>query len=325
MLHPAIGTLMSKMNYTDRLVMIEPVAFRYNEQTATNNYYQKVLSGLDNERAQAKASKEFNDFVSALEDKGVTVCVVKDTLDPDTPDSIFPNNWISFHEDGTVGLYPMYAPNRRSERRLDVLDLLKYRGAQIHQVVDFTDSEEEGFYLEGTGSIVLDRTERVAYAALSERTDSGLFIEFCKQFDYTPVTFTAYQDVGTERKPIYHTNVMMAIAQTFAIICLDCIDDMDERHEVIEMLEEGQKDIIEITEEQVQHFAGNMLQVGKEGKPFLVMSEAAYKSLESDQIEAIEAHCPILHSSLDTIEACGGGSARCMIAEDFLPYAKLKA
>lgn len=313
---------MSAMNYTDRLVMIEPVGFRFNEQTAANNYYQKVLSGLDDEQAQINALKEFKDFVQALESKGVSVCVVKDKVDSDTPDSIFPNNWVSFHEDGSVGLYPMYAPNRRAERRLDILDLLKDRGAQINQVIDFTDAEEDGLFLEGTGSIVLDRSEKVAYASLSERTDAGLFIEFCKQFDYTPVAFTAYQDVGEERKPIYHTNVMMAIAQTFAVICLDCIDDMDERHEVIEMLEESQKDIIEISEEQVQHFAGNMLQVGKEGEPFLVMSEAAYKSLDPDQVEAIEAHCPILYSSLDTIEACGGGSARCMMAEDFLPYQK---
>ena len=313
---------MSTRAYTDRLVMIEPAAFRFNEQTAVNNYYQQVLDGMDASQAQSKALQEFNDFVIKLREVGVHVTVIKDTLDSDTPDSIFPNNWVSFHEDGTVGLFPMFAENRRTERRMDILEKLKENGARIERVADMSAYEDKGHFLEVTGSIVLDRHERVAYAALSQRTNQHLFLEFCSQFGYTPVIFTAYQDVEGERKAIYHTNVMMCIADHFAVICLDCIDDMHERHEVIEMLEESNKEIIEISEEQVQHFAGNMLQVGPQGKPVLVMSKAAFDALDEYQIAAIEKHCPILSSSLDTIEACGGGSARCMMAEDFLPYDK---
>jgi len=313
---------MSKRAYTDRLVMIEPVAFRFNEETAVNNYYQKVLDGMDSAMAQANALQEFKSFVSKLEEAGIKVTVIKDTVDSDTPDSIFPNNWISFHEDGTVGLYPMYAANRRTERRTDILDYLKKQGAQIDQINDLSHYEKKGKFLEGTGSIVLDRYEKIAYAALSERTNLHLFLEFCKKFGYTPMSFTAYQSVNGERMSIYHTNVMMCMAEHFAVICLDCIDNMQERHEVIEMLEESNKEIIEISEEQVQQFAGNMLVVGKPGKPILVMSKAAFESLDEEQIARLEKHCPILYSSLDTIEACGGGSARCMMAEDFLPYSK---
>ena len=311
---------MSNRAYTDRLVMIEPVAFRYNEQTAVNNYYQQVLDDMDPSQVQANALKEFNEFAVKLNNHGIKVTVIKDTLDPDTPDSIFPNNWVSCHEDGTVGLFPMYAENRRTERRSDILDTLKKNGAQIHKLFDLSHHEKKGHFLEGTGSIVLDRHNKVAYAALSQRTNLTLFLEFCKAFGFTPVSFTAYQDVDGARKAIYHTNVMMCMADKYAVICLDCIDDMHERHEVIEMLEESNKEIIEISEEQVQHFAGNMLQVGPRGKPVLVMSKAAYESLDEYQIKAIEKYNPILYSSLDTIEACGGGSARCMMAEDFLPY-----
>jgi hypothetical protein len=305
--------------YTDTLMMIAPVAFRYNEQTAGNNYYQKVLAGLSPEETQVKARKEFDDFVIKLRSAGVIVHVIEDTIDPDTPDSIFPNNWVSFHRDATVILYPMNAENRRLERRLDILDTLRENGLKIDQVIDMTEAEEKGHFLEGTGSMVLDRVQGIAYAAISERTEEDLFYAFCHEMDYTPCVFSAFQQVGKERLPIYHTNVMMCVADEFVVICLDCIDDLEERHAVIDTIEESQKELIEISEEQVAHFAGNMLQVGNGEEKFLVMSSSAYNCLDEDQIESIEAHCPIIYSSLDTIEACGGGSARCMMAEVFLP------
>jgi len=308
--------------YTNTLLMVAPVAFRYNEETASNNYYQKVIAGLSPADTQSKARAEFDAFVEKLRAVSVEVIVIEDTVDPDTPDSIFPNNWVSFHENGTVGLYPMQAENRRTERRIDILDTLRERGLHIDQVVDMTESELDSLYLEGTGSMILDRENRIAYAALSIRTDEQLLYDFCRQMDFRPCVFHAHQTVGSERKAIYHTNVMMCVADAFVVICLDSIDDMEERHAVIETIEDSNKEIIEISEEQVEHFAGNMLQVGTAEKRHLVMSTTAYNSLDEEQIKAIEAYGPILHSSLDTIEACGGGSARCMMAEVFLPKTK---
>ncbi|WP_396151509.1 citrulline utilization hydrolase CtlX [Flavobacterium sp.] len=305
---------------TNSILMIRPVAFRMNEQTAVNNYYQKVLENTKPSTVNAKAQNEFDAFVEKLRKVGVNVIVVEDTLDPDTPDSIFPNNWISFHENGDVTLYPMFAENRRAERREDILDILEDKGFAISEIMDYTSAEEDGFFLEGTGSIVLDRDNGKAYCALSPRADEELFIEFCEDFDLAPVIFEAYQTVNGERKHMYHTNVMMCIAETFAVICADCIDDKQERKMVLDNLKADGKDIILVTEDQVNNFAGNMLQVkGKDDKRYLVMSNSAYQSLTKAQIHKIEEHCEILHANLDTIEACGGGSARCMMAEVFLP------
>jgi hypothetical protein len=305
---------------TNSILMIRPVAFRMNEQTAVNNYYQKVLENTTPSTVNAKAQNEFDAFVEKLRKVGVNVIVVEDTLDPDTPDSIFPNNWISFHENGDVTLYPMFAENRRAERREDILDILEDKGFVINEIMDYTSAEEDGFFLEGTGSIVLDRDNGKAYCALSPRADEELFIEFCEDFDLAPVIFEAYQTVNGERKHMYHTNVMMCIAETFAVICADCIDDKQERKMVLDNLKADGKDIILVTEDQVNNFAGNMLQVkGKDDKRYLVMSNSAYQSLTKAQIHKIEQHCEILHANLDTIEACGGGSARCMMAEVFLP------
>jgi hypothetical protein len=246
--------------------------------------------------------------------------VVDDTLNPDTPDSIFPNNWISFHENADVVLYPMFAENRRKERREELLDLLEEQDFEIENIVDYTDAEEDGYYLEGTGSIVLDRTNAKAYCALSPRADEELFIEFCEDFDMHPVIFEAFQTVDGERKLIYHTNVMMCIGETFAVICSECIDDKKERKMVLDFLKADGKEIILITEKQVNNFAGNMLEVrGSNDKKYLVMSDSAHQSLTAKQIEQLEKHAQIISSSLDTIEACGGGSARCMMAEIFLP------
>ena len=305
---------------TNSIVMIRPVAFRMNEQTAVNNHYQKVLDGLLPATVNAKAQVEFDAYVEKLRAAGINVIVIDDTLEPDTPDSIFPNNWISFHENGDIALYPMFAENRRLERREDVFDILEEKGFEINDIMDYTSAEEDGIFLEGTGSIILDRENEIAYCALSPRADEELFIEFCEDFEYNPVIFEAYQTVNGERKHIYHTNVMMCIAETFAVICADCIDDKAERKMVLQKLKESGKEIILITEEQVNNFAGNMLQVrGANDERFLIMSDAAYKVLTQDQISKIEKHCKILHASLDIIEACGGGSARCMMAEVFLP------
>lgn len=300
--------------------MIRPVNFRMNEQTAVNNYYQKVLDNLLPETVQARAQQEFDAFVEKLRAVGVNVIAVDDTKTPDTPDSIFPNNWISFHSNATVALYPMFAENRRLERREEILEAVEQQGFHIDNIVDYTSAEEDGVFLEGTGSMVLDRVNRKAYCALSPRADEELLIEFCENFEYTPVIFTAFQTVESERKAIYHTNVMMCVAETFAVICLDAIDDKKERRNVIKHLKEDGKEIVAITEAQVNSFAGNMLQVeGKNGEKYLVMSEAAHKSLLPEQKKSIEKNCKILSSPLDVIEACGGGSARCMMAEVFLP------
>ncbi len=307
---------------TNTILMVRPINFRMNEQTAVNNYYQKVLDTLLPATVNAKAQTEFDAYVAKLRAYGIRVVVVSDTDEFDTPDALFPNNWISFHQDGTVALYPMFAKNRRMERREDVLDQLEAEGFHIDSVVDYTAAEQSGFYLEGTGSLLLDRVNQKAYCALSPRADEDLFIEFCEDFEYTPVIFTAKQTVDGERKEIYHTNVMMCLAETFAVICLDSIDDKKERKNIVKNLKEDGKQVIGITEAQVDNFAGNMLQVrGANDERFLVMSQAAYASLTPQQIAKIENHCKIISSSLDTIEACGGGSARCMMAEVFLPKA----
>jgi len=308
---------------TNSILMIRPINFRMNEQTAVNNYYQKVVKNLLPETVNSSAQKEFDRYVEKLKSHGVNVIVISDIEGSDTPDSIFPNNWVSFHENGTVGLYPMFAENRRFERREDILEQLEKKGFLIENVVDYTSAEEEGYFLEGTGSILLDRVNSKAYCALSPRADEELFIEFCEDFEYTPVIFSANQTVGGQRKAIYHTNVMMCLAETFAVICLDSIDDKKERKNILKHLKEDGKRVIVISEEQVTNFAGNMLQVrGTNDELFLVMSQAAFDSLTHQQIAQIENHCSIISSSLDTIEACGGGSARCMMAEVFLPKSK---
>lgn len=305
---------------TNTILMIRPVAFRMNEQTAVNNYYQKVLDNLSPKDANRKAQEEFDAFVEKLRSVGVNVIVVDDTHIPDTPDSIFPNNWISFHQNGDVILYPMFAENRRQERREDILDIVEENGFLIENVVDYTLAEEANMFLEGTGNIILDRQNGKAYCALSPRADEELFIEFCEDQDLAPIIFHAYQTVNGERKLIYHTNVMMCIGEHYAVICADSIDNKKEKKLVLDSLKSDGKEIILITEDQVNNFAGNMLEVkGANNKSYLVMSTSAYQSLTPEQISKMEKYSEILYSSLDVIEACGGGSARCMMAEVFLP------
>ncbi len=306
---------------TNNILMIRPVSFRMNEETAVNNYYQKELQSLASAEIQKKALKEFDDLVQKLKAIGVNVIVVVDTESPDTPDSIFPNNWISFHQDGNVALYPMFAENRRMERREDILDIIEENGFKIKSIVDYSSAELENIFLEGTGSLLLDRVNRKAYCALSPRADEDLLMEFCEDFEYTPVLFHAYQTVEDRRELIYHTNVMMALTENYAIICLDAIDNKKERKQIIKNLLADGREIIKITEEQVNNFAGNMLQViGKDNIRYTVMSEAAFKSLSEDQVAKIEEYSTILCSNLETIETWGSGSERCMMAEVFLNH-----
>ena len=308
---------------TNHIMMIQPVGFRYNEQTAVNNYYQQVIEGMTPARVQEHALQEFNGFVDKLRAKGVNVVVIPDTKDPDTPDSIFPNNWVSFHEDGRVFVYPMFAPNRRLERRNDLLETLRNQ-YQLNQFVDLTGWEEKGKFLEGTGSLVLDRPNKVAYAALSDRTMHEVIDEFEAQSAFTVVRFTAYQTVGEKRLPIYHTNVMMYVGEHFAVICLHSIDLPSERENVKEHLFRTGKEIIEITEKQVLNFAGNGLQViNKNREKLILMSTTAFQSLDKFQKDQLSKHGQIIHAPLNTIEQFGGGSARCMMAEVFLPPKEL--
>ena len=307
---------------TNTILMIRPVQFRMNEQTAVNNYYQKVLNNISPQNVNSLAVKEFDTLVKKLRASGIEVIVVQDTQEFDTPDSIFPNNWISFHQNGSIVLYPMFAKNRRLERKESVVKSIENQGFSIASVQDYTGAEAASVFLEGTGSIILDRINRKAYCALSPRADEGLFVEFCEDFDFFPVVFSAYQNVGEERLKIYHTNVMMCVGDTFAVVCLKAIDDKNERKNVLNHLKKDGKTIIEISENQVNQFAGNMLQLqGKNQSSYIAMSQAALESLGPDQIAALRNHGRIISSSLDTIEACGGGSARCMMAEIFLPKA----
>ncbi len=305
-----------KKQITHTVLMIRPVNFRRNEQTAINNYYQKKIIGLTDHQIQQQALTEFDDLVKKLRYAGVKVIEVNDTPEPDTPDSIFPNNWISFHQNGDVVIYPMFSTTRRLERREDILDIIEQNGFRIKNIMDYSSAEEEDVFLEGTGSMVLDRVNRKAYCALSARSDEALFFEFCEDFEYTPVPFRAYQSVKGERKPIYHTNVMMALTEKLAIICPHAIDDKKERKNIMEHLRSDGKEIVTISEDQVNHFAGNMLQVmGKDNIRFLVMSKTAYKSLTSEQIQKLELESKILSSDVSLIETLGGGSVRCMMCE----------
>ncbi|WP_374361080.1 citrulline utilization hydrolase CtlX [Cloacibacterium sp.] len=303
------------MQTTDTVLMIEPAAFGFNAETAQNNYFQ---INSENAETQTKALQEFNNFEEKLRSKGINVITVKDTLETHTPDSIFPNNWISMHSDGTIVLYPMCAVNRRWERRNDVLEMLQ-KDFKVKEIVDLSASENEGKFLEGTGSMIFDHDNKLAYGSVSLRLDEKLFREFCEKFGFEPVVFHSYQTANNERLPIYHTNVMMCVADRFVVICLDCIDDETERKNVVNAIVNSGKEIVDISENQMQQFAGNMLQVqNSEGKKFLVMSQSAYQSLNQEQISNIEKYSEIIYSDLETIETNGGGSARCMLAEVFL-------
>jgi hypothetical protein len=300
------------MQTTSHLLMIRPVNFGFNAQTAVNNAFQ--VAGND-EGTQEKAKQEFDAFVQLLRQYAVDVTVVEDTPEPYTPDSIFPNNWISFHDNGTIVLYPMFAGNRRLERKPAVLNTIAEKFC-IAKTIDLTANEKDNVFLEGTGSMVLDRQNKIAYACISPRTDFFVFTDFCERLNYNAITFDAIDQNG---QPIYHTNVMMSVADKYAVICLDSIAAQHEKDEVIESLIQSGKEIITISYDQMNHFAGNMLQVNNDnGRSLLVMSSQAYASLSKEQIEKLNSYNSIIHSPLTTIETNGGGSARCMMAEIFL-------
>ena len=297
---------------TNKIFLVEPVAFGYNAETAKNNYFQQRDNAPGSE-IHSKALTEFNNFAMKLREYNIDVKIFKDTVVPLTPDSIFPNNWILFHADKTIALYPMFAKNRRLERRSDIIESFEYE-----RIVDYSVFEKNNLYLEGTGSMILDRVNKIAYAALSERTSKELFMQFCADFSYEAIYFNSFHTVINQRLPIYHTNVMMSVADKYAVVCLECIDDEYERKMVVDKLNETKIEIIEISEKQVQCFAGNMLQLrNAENEKLLVMSQCAFDSLTPTQITKLKTYNEFIVASIPTIEKYGGGSVRCMIAEIF--------
>jgi hypothetical protein len=302
------------MQATKNILLVRPSNFIFNTETETSNAFQ-VKIGDSEDIIKQKAFLEFEAFANILKLKGVNVYVFDDTKVPQKPDAVFPNNWVTFHRDGTVIFYPMYAPNRQLERRLDIIDNLK-QNFKVTKMVDLSKYEIENRFLEGTGSIIFDHNNKIAYACLSPRTDKEIFIEVCNLLNYKPIYFHAYDKAGKE---IYHTNVMMCIGEKFAAICLESISDENEKKNVSNSLIETGHEIIDITYEQMKNFAGNMLEIRtNDNKSILALSQSAFDILTNDQIGEIEKYCELVPLSIKTIETIGGGSARCMIAEVFL-------
>ena len=302
------------MQTTSHILMIRPVAFGLNMQTVDSNTFQNKAALQKN--VQENALLEFDDLVDKLRSAEIDVIVIEDTLLPHKPDYIFPNNWVSFHNDGTVFLYAMEAENRRTERRLDIINQLEERFS-VSDIIDLSNYEKQNKYLEGTGSMILDRDHKIAYACLSSRTHPEVLKDFCKGSGYTALTFQAYDE---NRKPIYHTNVMMCMGDKFVVICLEAITDLSERNKLIASFKSANKEIINLSFNQVKHYAGNMLLVeNKVGEKFLIMSGSAYRILNEEQKQQIERYAKIIYADLKTIEENGGGSARCMLAEVHLP------
>ena len=294
------------------ILMVRPYQFYFNQQTAANNFFQ---SNVNIENANELAIAEFDAMVEKLRAHQIKVNVVQDTKDPSTPDSIFPNNWVSTHEGGTLCLYPMFAQNRRAERKSTVIDFLE-SNYKIENTLDLTDLEKEGIFLEGTGSMVLDHQNKLAYGCLSERLDKNAFYEWCDKMQFKAIAFKAVDD---KAQPIYHTNVMMCMGDQFVVICLDSIPNEKEKQMLVDSFDQTNKEVITISQDQLNHFAGNMLQVFDiNEKPHLIMSEQAHTSLDPAQLKSLEKYNPLLPISIPTIEALGGGSTRCMMAEIYL-------
>ena len=302
------------MQTTSKVLMVRPVRFGFNEQTAGNNSFQKRGYELS---AQDMALEEFDNFVTLLRANNVDVVVVEDTPEPHTPDSIFPNNWFSTHASGELVLYPMCAPNRRLERKESVLNVIKEIGerGKMRRIVDLTHWESENLFLEGTGSLIFRRKNRIVFACTSPRCNIAVLEDLCEKLDYEFLDFGAYDRDG---KPIYHTNVMMCVGDKFVVACLDSIKNIDERTELISFVEDCDKELIEISIDQMEQFAGNMLQLRSTGgEPLLIMSATAKRALTTDQLESLMSYCKIISPELESIETNGGGSARCMLAEIF--------
>ncbi|MDQ3192305.1 MAG: arginine deiminase-related protein [Bacteroidota bacterium] len=306
----------SSSQTTSSILMIRPVNFGYNEQTAQSNAFQVAPEPSGAKIIQEKALLEFDSFVLGLKNCGIDVITFDDSHSPYTPDSIFPNNWITFHEDGRVVLFPMEAHNRRLERKAEIISSLQldYK-FKISEIIDLSYFEKENKFLEGTGSLILDRVNKIAYACLSTRTNTEVLNVFCKLFNYTSVCFNAFDQ---NKVPVYHTNVLMSVGENIAIVCLESIYDKKEREIVTDSLQSSGKSIIDISFDQMTKFAGNMLQLKtKKGNLLLVMSQQGYESLTLEQINKIEKSTAIFHSNISHIEKYGGGSARCMMAEIF--------
>jgi len=298
-------------------MMIEPVAFGYNPETAVNNYFQHQDETHPG-HIQQLALTEFRQMVETLSIHGIDVTVLKDKLAPHTPDSIFPNNPVSYHSRNRLVLYPMFAANRRREYREEWLIMQGSGSKRNIRVTDYRDYAEKGWYLEGTGSMVLDRPNKIAYAALSPRTNHDMLIRFCTDFDYRPLVFKAFQQVGDKRLPVYHTNVMMCVADQYAVLCTESIDDHGERERVCAVLQGFGKELIDISEAQMHAFAGNMIQLeNSDGQKLLIMSETARQTLREDQISRLASYNELISIGIPSIEKYGGGSVRCMIAEIF--------
>lgn len=304
---------------TRHILMVRPANFGFNEETAANNAFQKRDGSLTPDEIRQAARDEFDAFVKKLRDAGVHVIVARDSAKPIKPDAIFPNNWVTFHQEGIVVTYPMFSPARRRERRRQIIEEVLAQGFRSERRVNFEFNEKLNRFLEGTGSIIFDHQHLLAYACLSPRTDAALLGELCQTIDYEPVVFHSVDEHGQD---VYHTNVMMALGETFVVICLDSVRDPQERAMLEAKFAATGKEIVEISHTQMNLFAGNMLQVRNEHEPILVMSETAYKSLNANQISTLERHTKLLHSDIHIIETYGGGSARCMMAEVFLPEAE---
>ena len=302
---------------TRHILMVRPSNFGFNEETAANNAFQSRDGRLSPDDIRKKAVQEFDLFVAKLRAAGVHVIVAPDSPRPVKPDAVFPNNWATYHQEGFVVTYPMFAPTRRRERRRQVIDTVLKAGFSSGHRINLEFNEKLGRYLEGTGSLIFDHQHRLAYACLSPRTDSGVLDELCQLLDYQKVVFHAVDGAG---QAIYHTNVMMALGESFVVICLDSIRDPKERALLERKFETTGKEIIAITLDQMNAFAGNMLQLRNDREEtLLVMSDQAFRCLSPAQVQALERHTRLLHSPIDTIETYGGGSARCMMAEVFLP------
>ncbi len=305
------------------VLMVRPAGFGFNEDTAATNQFQTRPEAAALERLQENALAEFDSLRDAIRGSGVEVVVIEDRPQPRTPDALFPNNWLSFHADGTIVLYPMCAPSRRLERREDIIPILQGSyGFEVRRVVDLTHHEQAGGFLEGTGSIVFDHIDRSAYANLSARTHPDLLAELGKLLGYDPVVFHATDGDGND---VYHTNVVMSIGTGFALVAAEAISDSRERSALMGRLEATGRRLIRISLDQMGRFAGNVLEVkGRDGSPILVMSTTARAAFEPDQLSILEGFVEIVASPLPTIETVGGGSARCMLAELFLPRREAK-
>lgn len=302
---------------TPHILMVRPANFAFNEETAANNAFQSRDGLLNAEEMRTRAVAEFDGFVANLRAAGVDVMVAEDDNVPAKPDAVFPNNWVTFHQEGLIVTYPMFAPTRRLERSNAIINTVLQQGFRADARFHFEDNESRSRFLEGTGSIIFDHENRLAYACLSPRTDADLLEDICQKIGYQKVVFHSVDAAGQD---IYHTNVMMALGETFVVICLDSVRDAAERRMLEAKFQETKKEIVDISLDQMNAFAGNMLQVRNQaGEVILVMSSTAYHALTADQIAQLERHTKLLHSPINTIETYGGGSARCMMAEVFLP------